>query len=75
MQAQLKINEEEKKEVQKACEEAESIDLTPDAKSGHLVFSEYLKVFSIVLTLQVRLSLRVDEAHRQKRRALLAAGN
>ena len=74
MKASLKVSDEEEVEVKQVCNDVGDIDITP-GMDGLLDFDEYLKVFTALVTLQIRFCTRLDEAHRGERRAALAAGN
>ena len=50
MKASLKVSDEEEKEVKQVCKDIGDIDITP-GMDGCLNFDEYLKIFSVVVTL------------------------
>ena len=74
MNASLKVSDEEEVEVKQVCKEAGDIDITPSMDEC-LNFDEYLKIFSIIVALQIRFCSRLDKASRDERRAILAAGD
>lgn len=74
MMEEIKVNPEQKEEVDEVCDEAGEIDVTPDI-SGNLAFDEYLKIFRIVVILQVRFLKRIDDEYKLTRRAALESGD
>ena len=71
---ELKVKPEEEEEVKEVCAEVGSIDSTPDI-AGLLNFDEYLKIFKVIVTLQVRFLKRIDDEHKLQRRAALEAND
>lgn len=63
----------ELEEIKALIAEAGAIDLAPDMY-GMLPFEEYLKLFSIIVTMQVRMVSRIENANKEERRQLLDAG-
>jgi len=53
------------------CESSVPVDGTPEL-SGLLAFDEYLKLFKLICTLQIRFSLQIQEDNKVARRAALA---
>lgn len=74
MMEEIKVNPEQTEEVKEVCKEAGEIDSTPDLE-GLLAFDEYLKIFRIVVILQVRFLKRIDDEHKLERRAALEVGD
>ena len=61
-------------ELKQVCSEVGSINSTPEM-SGNLAFDEYLKIFRIVVILQVRFLKRIDDEYKLERRAALEESN
>ena len=52
----LKLTEEQEKEVQELCKASVTVDGTPEL-NGLLAFEEYIKLFSLIVTLQIRFTI------------------
>jgi len=74
MMEEIKLSPEQRVEVDEVCDSVGDIDVTPDLQ-GNLAFDEYLKVFRIVVVLQVRFLKRIDDEHKLTRRAALQSGD
>ena len=74
MMQELELKAEDMEELKQVCSEVGSIDVTPDI-SGDLLFEQYLKIFRIVVILQVRFLKRIDDEYKLERRAALEEGN
>ena len=66
----LQLKPEDEEELKQVCTEVGSIEATPDM-SGNLPFDQYLKIFKIVVILQVRFLKRIDDEYKLERRAAL----
>ena len=64
------LTDQQRLEVDQLCDAAGQIDTTPDLE-GNLAFDAYLKVFRIIVALQVRCNKRIDDQHKLTRRAAL----
>lgn len=63
MMEELKLKPEEIEELKEVSTEVGSVDGTPNM-DGNLKFDEYLKIFRIVVILQVRFLKRIDDEHK-----------
>lgn len=83
-QAREKIVEEEKKKMQlqgedaetvkKACEELGEIDLSTDL-TGTISFESYLKIFELIVKLQVGILHDIEQKAKEERRPFLENGD
>lgn len=67
----LKLTEEQEKEVQELCKASVTVDGTPEL-NGLLAFEEYIKLFSLIVTLQIRFTIQISEENKEARREALA---
>lgn len=74
MKESLKLQGEELDEVKALITAAGPIDVTPDMY-GVIPFEQYLKIFSVVVTMQVRKVARHENENKEERRALLESGD
>lgn len=56
--------------VTKSCEEAGELDLTPDL-TGTMKFESYLKIFEVVVRLQVSMLKKIEDEAKEERKTYL----
>ena len=62
--------EEQKKQVIEACKASPNVDSTPEL-NGLMAFDEYMKVFSIIVALQIRFTIEINDDNRDERQDAL----
>lgn len=74
MMEELKLEPDQQEELKEVCAEVGDVDATPD-DSGDLKFDQYLKIFKIVVILQIRFLKKIDDESKLERRAALEASD
>ena len=67
---ELQLTEEQNKQVIEACKASPNVDSTPEL-NGLMAFDEYMKVFSIIVALQIRFTIEINEDNRDERQDAL----
>ena len=66
----MKLNPEDQQEVETVFQEAGPIDVSVGL-GGAMKFEEYLKIFSILVRLQIRFFKRNDDKYKEQRQGAL----
>ena len=74
MKSELKVTPDEQKKIDDMLASAGTIDPTPDSE-GLLGWAEYIKLFKVIVALQVRYSIETKNQMADARRAHLESGN